>query len=121
MQKYGECYITELSHHYGIDDHSTQQEWVNFRWVMKNSGSDRSMEATDVMKMLALSATYQTLYPILCNADAEREFSCMNRVKTQLRNCLTVCSLLRTSIECPDISQFDFSGAVNKWSSLRNK
>ena len=31
MQKYGENYITELSHHYGIDDCSAQQEWANFR------------------------------------------------------------------------------------------
>ena len=129
MQKCGECYITELSPHYGMDDCSAQQEWANFRLVMKNSGSDRSMEATDVMRMLAQSETYQTLHPILSkfaqiapalpvsNADAERGFSCMNRVKTQLRNHLTVCSLdtlLRISIEGPDISQFDFSSAVTK-------
>ena len=103
---------------------------------MKNSGSDHSMEATDVMRMLALSKTYQTLYPILSKfaqialalpvskADSERGFSCMNRVKTELRNRLTVSSLdrlLRISIEGPDISQFDFFSAVTKWSSLRNR
>ena len=136
MQKYGECYISELSHHYGIDDCSAQQEWANFRLVMKNSGSDHSMEATDVMRMLALSKTYQTLYPLLSkfaqialalpvsNADSERGFSGMNRVKTQLRNRLTVSSLdtlLRISIEGPDISQFDFFSAVTKWSSLRHR
>ena len=118
MQKYGECYISELSHHFC----SAQQEWANFRLVMKNSGSDHSMEATDIMRMLALSKTYQTLYPILSkfaqialalpvsNADSERGFSCMNRVKTELRNHLTVSSLdtLKISIEGPDISQFDF-------------
>ena len=135
-QKYGESYISELSHHYGIDDCTAQQEWVNFRLVMKNTCSCRNMEATDVLRMLALNETYQTLYPILSkfaqialalpvsNADSERGFSCMNRVKTQLRNRLTVSSLdtlLRISIEGPDISHFDFSSAVTKWSSLRNR
>ena len=114
MQKYGECYISELSHHYGIDDCSTQQEWANFPLVMKNSGSDHSMEATDVMRMLALSKTYQTLYLILSefaqialpSQPAMQTQNCMNRVKTQLRNRLTVSSLdtLRISIEGPDIT-----------------
>ena len=61
MQKYGESYISELSHHYGIDDCNAQQEWVNFRLVMKNTCSSRNMEATDVLRMLALIETYQTL------------------------------------------------------------
>ena len=136
MQKYGENHISELSYHYDIDDCNAQQEWTNFRLVMKNTCSDHNMEATDVLRMLALSETYRTLYPILSklaqialtlpvsNADSECGFSCMNRVKTQLRNRLTVSSLdtlLRISIEGPDISQFDFSSAVTKWSSLRNR
>ena len=136
MQKYGESYISELSHHYGIDDCNAQQEWVNFRLVMKNTCSSRNTEATDVLRMLGLIETYQTLIPILStfsqialaitvsNADSERGFSCMNRVKTLLCNHLTVSSmdtLLRISIEGPDISQFDFSSAVTKWSSLRNR
>ena len=136
MQKFGESYISELSHHYGIDDCSAQQEWVNFHLVMKNTCSSHNMDATDVLRMLALNETYQTLYPILSkfaqialalpvsNADSERGFSCMNRVKTQLRNRLSVSSLdtlLRISIEGPDISHFDFSSAVTEWSSLRNR
>ena len=133
MQKYGENYITELSRHYGIDECSAQQVWANFRLVMKNSGSDGSMEATDVMRMLALSETYQTLYPILSkfaqialalpvsNADSKRGFSSMNRVKTQLLTVSSLDTLLRISIDGLDISQFDFSSAVTKWLSLRTR
>ena len=130
MQKYGESYINELSHHYGIDDCSAEQEWVNFRLVMNNTCSSHNMDATDVLRMLALNETYQILSKFaqialalpVSNADSERGFSCMNRVKTQLRNRLSVSSLdtlLRISIEGPDISHFDFSSAVTKWSSLR--
>ena len=94
------------------------------------------MDATDVLRILALNKTYRTLYPVLCkfvqiaitlpvsNADSERGFSCMNKIKTQLHNRLTVSSLdtlLRISIEGSDISQFDFSNAVTKWALLRNR
>ena len=68
-------------------------------------------------------ATLIAVYPILAqialtlpvsNADAERGFSCINRVKTKLRNRLTLCSLdnlIRISIEDPE-KDFDFEAAV---------
>ena len=53
MQKYGESYISELSKHYGIDDCSAQQEWVDFRLVMKNMwSSQNNMQTIDVLRML---------------------------------------------------------------------
>jgi len=66
-----------------------------------------------------MNDTLQTLYPLLSklaqiahvlpmsNADSERGFSCMNQVKTDFRNHLTVSSwdtLLRISIEGPSLT-----------------
>ena len=48
----------------------------------------------------------------------------MSRVKTDLRNRLTMSSLdtlLRISIEGPEQKDFDFSAAVSRWSGLRNR
>ena len=80
------------------------------------------------MKSLSSNETLIVLYPIMSkfaqialtlpvsNADVERGFSCMNRVKRELRNRLTVSSLdslLCISIEGPE-KDFNFSAAVLK-------
>ena len=50
MQKCGESYISELGHHYGIDDCTAQQEWVNFRLVMKNNVNPVIYAAKKIMR-----------------------------------------------------------------------
>ena len=87
-----------------------------------------------MLKLLSASDTLIALYPMLSkfaqtaitlpvsNADAERGFSCMNCVKTELPNKVTVSSsdtLLQISIEGPG-NDFDFDSAITKWSLIRN-
>ena len=57
-------------------------------------------------------------------ADCERAFSALKRVKTRLRSTLTAKNLnhlLMVRIEGPDISQFNFDQAVERWGGLRNR
>ena len=107
LDDYGEDSIKELSQHYCVDTCAVLQEWASLRLVMHqerystNGVSDK--DTTDVLQVL--SDSFSTLYPLLSkfaqialalpvsNADSERGFSCMNRVKTTLRNRLTVSSL----------------------------
>ena len=48
----------------------------------------------------------------------------MNRIKTDLRNRLTVSSLdtlIRISTEGPERARFEFTRAVSKWASKRHR
>jgi hypothetical protein len=96
----------------------------------------KQKETSDVLNILATNSSYQNLYPLfskiasialtlpVTNADSERGFSVMNRVKTVLRNRLTVSSLdslLRISIEGPERTYFDFERAVTLWGSKRHR
>ena len=95
----------------------------------------KNKHSKDILELLSTNETLIVLYPFLSkfsqialtlpvsNADAERGFSCMNRVKTERRNRLTVSSLdtlLRISMEGPE-KDFDFDAAISKWSALRNR
>ena len=97
-----------------------------------NGVSDK--DTTDVLQVL--SDSFSALYLLLTkfvqialalpvsNADSERGFSRMIRVKTTLRNCLTVSSLdtlLRISMKGPEHTKFDFSRAVSMRASSRNR
>ena len=131
---YGNGFVSELCHHYHIDTCAAQQEWESFRSLMQTQ-EFKNKNGSHVLESLSSSDTLIALYPILSrfalvaltlpvsNADAERGFSCMNRVKTGLRNRLTVSSLdtlLRILMEGPD-KDFDFDLAVSKWSAMRNR
>ena len=94
-------FITQLCDHYGVDDCTTQQEWDSLRNLLQKPDF-KEKSATQVMKSLSSNETLIVSYPIMSkfaqialtlpvsNADVERGFSCMNRVKTELRNRLTV-------------------------------
>ena len=71
--------------------------------------------ATRMLKSLSSNDSLRTIYPVLCRfsqialtlpvSNAERGFSCMNRVKTELLNRLTASSLdslLHISMEGPE-------------------
>ena len=131
---HGNDFISQLCNHYGIDECTAQQEWESLRILLQEQ-EFKDKSATQVMKSLSSNQTLVALYPTISrfaqialtlpisNADVERGFSCMNRVKTDLRNRLTVSSLdtlLRISIEGPE-KDFDFSAAVSRWSGLRNR
>ena len=134
VETYGNDFISELSHHYHIDTCTIQQEWESLRSLMQTQ-EFKDKNAKYILTSLSSSDTLIALYPILSklaqialtlpvsNADTERGFSCMNRVKSELRNRLTVSSLdilLRISMEGPE-KDFDFNLAVAKWSAMRNR
>ena len=77
--------------------------------------------------MLSTNNSLQDVYPTLAhfaqvslslpvsNADSERGFSCVNRIKTELRNRLTVSSvdsLVRISSQRPSAQDFNFERAL---------
>ena len=96
LEGYGEDYITELSHHYHVDTCTALQEWASLRLIMQQEHYRTDKDTTDVLRVLAMDDTFKTLYPLLSkfaqialalpvsNADSERGFSCMNRVKNSL-------------------------------------
>ena len=76
-----------------------------------------------VHPQLARLASLGLMIPF-STADCERAFSTMKQVKTKLRNRLkttTLDCLLRISIEGPELKDFDFELAVDKWSTIRNR
>ena len=126
--------ISSLSYRDTIDSCMAQQEWESLRSLLQTQ-EFKNKHSKDILDLLSTNETLIVLYPILynfsqialtlpvSNADAERGFSCMNRVKTELRNRLTVSSLdtlLRMSMEGPE-KDFDFDAAITKWSALRNR
>ena len=134
VHNYGTGFVSELAQHFELDTCSLQQEWASLVLVMDNNFKQK--ETSDVLNILATNSSYQNLYPLfskiasialtlpVTNADSERGFSVMNRVKTILRNRLTVSSLdtlLRISIEGPERTSFDFERTVTLWSSKRNR
>ena len=134
VELYGNDFVTELSQYYHVDTCMAQQEWESVCLLLQTQ-EFKDKSATHILTTLSSNETLLALYPILSrfaqvaltlsvsNADVERGFSCMNRVKTELRNRLTVSSLdnlLRISTEGPD-KDFDFGAAVAKWSSMRNR
>lgn len=131
---YGNRFITDLAAHYHVDTCTALQEWESLRSLMQTS-EFKDKQAKHILKSLSSSDSLSALYPILSqfaqvaltlpvsNADPERGFSCMNRVKTELRSRLAVSSLdtlLRISIEGPE-KDFDFNSAITKWSRMRNR
>lgn len=111
LRKEWESFSLMLADHYGK---------AKTREVLRDLASDKLQP---VYPQLARLATIGLAIPF-STADCERAFSTMKRVKTPLRNRLktsTLDCLLRISIEGPDLNDFDFEQAVNKWSSIRNR
>jgi hypothetical protein len=106
------------------------KEWESFSVMLadhyttvKTEEVLASEKLKDVYPQLACFASLGLTIPF-STADCERAFSSMNRVKTPLRNRLktsTLDSLLRISIECPDLEDFNFDQALSTWTSTRNR
>ena len=88
-----------LDDHYSPDIVSRgacEQEWIQYKWLMATSSSTLSMKArievlvtNPAMSSLFLQPAKLSSITIIIpvsTADCERSFSCMNRVKTDLRN-----------------------------------
>ena len=100
-----------------LADHYTR---VKTEEVLHDLASEK---LKDIYPQLACLASLCLTIP-LSTADCERAFSSMKRVKTPLRNRLktsTLDSLLRISIEGPDLEDFNFDQALSTWTSIRNR
>ena len=127
-----------LASHYGTGDDAPvnaeelRKEWESFSvMLVDHYGGAKTREVLRDLASDKLQAVYPQLVRIACLglsipfsiADCERAFSTMKKVKTPLRNRLkttTLDGLLRISIEGPDLNDFDFELAVNKWNTIRN-
>ena len=137
FSNYGLTQLNTLLDHYSPDvvsREACEQEWLQYKQLMTTSYSTLSMkESIDV---LLTNPTMSSLFPHLAKlasiaiiipvstADCERGFSCMNRVKTDLRNRLkteTLDQLLRISIEGPPPRHYNFDRAATLWGSWRNR
>ena len=134
LRDYGADYVSELAKHFQLDTCTPEQEWASLLIVLQKNFQNK--DTSHMLKVLATNTSYQSVYHLfskiasialtlpVTNADSERGFSCMNRVKTILRNRLTVSSLdilLRISMEGPERTNFDFDRAVTLWSSKRHR
>lgn len=108
LRKEWESFSLMLADHYGK---------AKTREVLRDLASDKLQP---VYPQLARLATIGLAIPF-STADCERAFSTMKRMKTPLQKTSTLDCLLRISIEGPDLKDFDFEQAVNKWSSIRNR
>ena len=116
-----------------VNAEELRKEWESFSvMLVDHYGGAKTREVLCDLASDKLQAVYPQLARIAClglsipfsTADCERAFSTMKRVKTPLRNRLkttTLDCLLRISIEGPDLNDFDFELAVNKWSTIRNR
>ena len=136
--EYGWQNITTLSEFYSegpfpINRQELRDEWIGFRQQLAGY---RGQTPKVMCQLVSSNVTLSCQYPnikVLYNrmvvipahtADCERAFSALKRVKTRLRSTLTAKNLnhlLMVRIEGPDISQFNFDQAVERWGGLRNR
>jgi len=91
------------------------------RQILKLLCADQTLR--DMFPQLTKLSTIAALIPI-STAECERAFSSMNHIKTELRNRLrtsTLDCLMRTSIEGPPLSDFNFERAADLWGGMRNR
>ncbi|XP_060569887.1 uncharacterized protein LOC132728281 [Ruditapes philippinarum] len=88
--------IQELARHFGVDMEQCRSHWHQVRASLE--GTDQSADQTMTWITGNLSTSHPALYRIAAvglllpttTADFERGFSCLKRVKTENRNCLSV-------------------------------
>ena len=136
----GSAKLQTLLDHYGsgdnpvVDAEECRAEWQLFSTFLQQECHD--VPAANVLGKLAVEETLKMVYPNLSklaticltspvsNAECERVFSTLKRVKTRLRSTLknkTLNHLIRIAMEGPELEKFDFDCAVDKWASLRNR
>ncbi|XP_066298487.1 zinc finger protein 862-like [Branchiostoma lanceolatum] len=118
---------------YPINRRELKDEWIGFRQQLPSyKGKTPKAMCQLVSSNITLSCQYPNIKGLYNRmmvipahtADCERAFSCLKRVKTRLRSQLTDANLnhlLMVRIEGPDISDFNFDEAVERWGGLRNR
>lgn len=139
LQEYGNEDVEKLSMHYHLTDTLAEPqeclaEWSSFRQLLKDSS--RLKTHSEVIQYLCTDATMAQIYPNLStiakicrvvpihSSDAERTFSQLKLIKTNIRNRMiekTLDALLRIAIEGPNVGDFPFSEAVTLWASKKNR
>ncbi|XP_060601967.1 uncharacterized protein LOC132755178 [Ruditapes philippinarum] len=116
--------IQELARHFGVDMEQCRSHWHQVHASLE--GTDQSADQTMTWITGNLSTSHPALYRIAAvglllpttTADCERGFSCLKRVKTENRNCLSVKVLnylLAVSLQGPPLESFNFEKAVKAW------
>ena len=110
-----------------------QLKWMGFKHVLTSEFAD--IRPNEVIATLSEDPSFSSLYPTLSKlasisltlhistADCERDFSIMNRIKTDSRDRLkstTLDMLIQSSSEGPRLGTFDFDAAVDVWAQ-KNK
>lgn len=139
MRKAGIVEFNFLAEHYqklGISPAEAEYEWENFKRDV--IGLQRTDDASSWFSVLQAAVADSDLYPnisiiakvILCfdasNAEVERGFSLYNRLKTKIRNRLSVNELdrrIRLCINAASWKSFQYDAAFQRWkkNSLRGR
>ena len=108
-------------------------EWSSCKQLIQNTQFTKHGE---VIHYLSTDPSMHRMYPNLCtlaqicrvvpihSADVERSFSQLKLVKTNIRNRMfekTLDSLLRITIEGPEVNEFHVKDAVTLWASKKNR
>ncbi|XP_078614277.1 uncharacterized protein C17orf113-like [Branchiostoma floridae x Branchiostoma japonicum] len=151
-QNYGSAQLDTLLRKYGMEDNDmpvnpaqplkvnaaeARREWGLVRQLMfRLKRQDVTLVAIDSMweeleqthgtelfPNILMLATIARLLP-MHTADCERGFSVQNRLKTRLRNALSVNRLdilLNIVINAPERQEFDFHRAYRVWAAVKNR
>ena len=117
-----------------VDGQELKEEWVMFRQVMFQNFKDSSMQGmakkllcsnetqeqfTQMLKLLTIALTIP-----VSSVDCERGFSKQNLIKTKIRAILkteNVSTLMKMSVDTPELEKFDFHRAFVKWCSIKDR
>ena len=148
LPSYGNNEIETLSLHYGnpkqtddgvecepvVNGEELKEEWGCFKQLMFNNFKDSSIQG--MAKKLLLSSEMQEQFlqmlrlltialtiPV-SSVDCERGFSKQNLIKTKIRAKLkteNVCTLMKMSVDTPEMENFDFHKAFVIWCSSKDR
>ena len=148
LASYGNSEIDTLSLHYGdsketddgvemeqvLNGQELKDEWVQFKQMVSKNLRDALIQG--MAKKLLTNSEMQEQYPQMLNllqlaltvpvssVDCERGFSKQNLIKTKIRAKLkteNVSTLMKMSVDTPEIDEFDFHRAFIIWCSIKDR
>ena len=117
-----------------VNSGKLKEEWVIFKLVMSKNFSSSTIQGMaqkvltssemqeqfpQILKLLTLALTVPA-----SSVDCERGFSKQNLSKTKIRaklKTINVSTLMKMSIDSPDMEHFDFHGAFVIWCSTKDR
>lgn len=148
LPAYGNSEIESLATYYGnskcndmgdeldpvLNGQNLTEEWLSFKHMMAKNFSSTSVQGMakkvlgsddmqeqfpEMLKLLLIGLTLP-----VSSVDCERGFSKQNLIKTRLRAKLkteNVSTLMKISVDTPDMEQFDFHKAFVNWCSVKER